>query len=327
VPLAAFLNRPVVFELQGLGDDQKRFFCLYVLQYLLLLRKHDTRAREVLQHVLIFDEGHNVFPKDQYGEHSVPSRLAREVREYGEAIIAATQQTDVSDSLIANSGTKIILRTDFPRDVEFASRLLHVDPKWLPRLPLGTGIVRSPTRYYQPFIFTFAEQPQKNVLVTDEAITERFDSLGQVDSAHVALALALRLDHFERFPSLFEFQPGGEDLFEASTLKCGEALGQGRAATLFQAGNRPDHGVPDHFCDIGASAQRLVGANFRPELLDDPGEKTPPESCDWLAGCNPSHAKVLPPCDDWCGAPWLEFGSQLPGHRESPAPPALPDRA
>jgi len=178
VPLATFLGRPVVFELQGLGDDQKRFFCLYVLQYLLLLRKHDSRAREVLQHVLIFDEGHNVFPKDQFGEHSVPSRLAREVREYGEAIIAATQQTDVSDSLIANSGTKIILRTDFPRDVEFASRLLHVDPKWLPRLPLGTGIVRLPTRYYQPFIFTFAEQPQKNVLVTDAQVGERFDQLG-----------------------------------------------------------------------------------------------------------------------------------------------------
>ncbi|HEY3439704.1 MAG TPA: DUF87 domain-containing protein [Paludibaculum sp.] len=178
VPLATFLDRPVVFELQGLGDDQKRFFCLYVLQYLLFLRKHDSRAREVLQHVLVFDEGHNVFPKDQFGEHSVPSRLAREVREYGEAIIAATQQTDVSDSLIANSGTKIILRTDFPRDVEFASRLLHVDPKWLPRLPLGTGIVRLPTRYYQPFIFTFAEQPQKNVLVSDAEVGARFDQLG-----------------------------------------------------------------------------------------------------------------------------------------------------
>jgi hypothetical protein len=176
--LGALLDRPVVFELQGLGDDQKRFFCLFVLQYLLLLRKHATAAREVLQHVLVFDEGHNVFPKDQYGEHSVPSRLAREVREYGEAIIAATQQTDVSDSLIANSGTKIILRTDFPRDVEFASRLLQVDPKWLPRLPLGTGIGRLPTRYYQPFLFTFAEQPQKNTLVTDESVRVRFDAVG-----------------------------------------------------------------------------------------------------------------------------------------------------
>ncbi len=29
--LAGFLDKPVVFELQGLGDDQKRFFCLYVL--------------------------------------------------------------------------------------------------------------------------------------------------------------------------------------------------------------------------------------------------------------------------------------------------------
>ncbi len=134
--------------------------------------------REVLQHVLVFDESHNVFPKDQYGEHSVPSRLAREVREYGEAIIAATQQADVSESLIANSGTKIILRTDYPKDVEFASRLLQVKPEWLSRLPLGTGIVRLPTRYYQPFLFTFPEQPQKNLMVEDTAVQERYDRQG-----------------------------------------------------------------------------------------------------------------------------------------------------
>jgi hypothetical protein len=174
ISLASFLDRAVVFELQGLGDDQKRFFCLYILQYLLLFRKNEAAAREVFRHVLVFDESHNVFPRDNHGEHSVPSRLAREVREYGEAIIAATQQTDVSESLIANSGTKIILRTDYPRDVDFASKLLQVKPEWLSKLPLGTGIARLPTRFYQPFVFTFAEQPQKNAPVEDGAVAIRW---------------------------------------------------------------------------------------------------------------------------------------------------------
>src|SRR5204862_465230 len=84
--IVELLDAPVVFELEGLGDDQKRFFCLYVLQYVLLLRKHQHVLREVLRHVLVFDESHHVFPKDQYATLSVPSRLAREVREYGEAI-------------------------------------------------------------------------------------------------------------------------------------------------------------------------------------------------------------------------------------------------
>jgi hypothetical protein len=170
---AAFLGFPVVFELQGLGDDQKRFFCLFVLHAVLQLRKNDTSAREILRHVLVFDEAHNVFPKDQYGVLGLPSRLAREVREYGEAIIAATQQADVAESLIANSGTKIILRTDYPKDVDFASKLLQIEPRWLSKLPLGTGIARLPTRYYSPFLFTFPAQPRKNTLVSDDAVRER----------------------------------------------------------------------------------------------------------------------------------------------------------
>ena len=164
------LSRPVVFELHGFGDDQKRFFCLFFLQGVLLLRKNASSARERLQHVLVFDEGHNVFPRERQGEVSVPARLAREVREYGEAIIAATQQADVSESLIANSGFKFILRCDYPRDVTFASQLLQIKPEWLPKLALGTGIARLPVRYYSPFLFTFGVQPIKNTIVPDAVV-------------------------------------------------------------------------------------------------------------------------------------------------------------
>ncbi|HEX8170977.1 MAG TPA: DUF87 domain-containing protein [Thermoanaerobaculia bacterium] len=85
-PVADLLGRAVVFELQGFGDDQKRFFCLFWLEVVLLLRKSSGAPREQLQHVLVFDEGHNVFPRERPGEVSVPARLAREVREFGEAI-------------------------------------------------------------------------------------------------------------------------------------------------------------------------------------------------------------------------------------------------
>lgn len=168
------LRHPVVFELQGFGDDQKRFFCLFFLQGVLLLRKNATAAREQLQHILVFDEGHNVFPRERPGEVSVPARLAREVREYGEAIIAATQQADVSESLIANSGFKFILRCDYPRDVTFASQLLQIKPEWLPKLPLGTGVARLPVRYYAPFLFTFGVQPIKNTTVPDAVVHEQW---------------------------------------------------------------------------------------------------------------------------------------------------------
>jgi len=180
--ISDLLTRPVVFELQGFGDDQKRFFCLFFLQAVLMLRKNASQAREVLQHVLVFDEGHNVFPRERQGEVSVPARLAREVREYGEAIIAATQQADVSESLIANSGLKFILRCDYPRDVTFASQLLQIKPEWLPKLALGTGIARLPVRFYSPFLFTFGVQPIKNMTIPDAVVHEQW-------ARHFALAL------------------------------------------------------------------------------------------------------------------------------------------
>jgi hypothetical protein len=164
------LQCAVVFELHGFGDDQKRFFCLFFLHGVLLLRKNSNTRREALQHLLAFDEAHNVFPRERLGEVSVPARLAREVREYGEAIIAATQQADVSESLIANTGFKLVLRCDYPKDVHFASALLQIKPEWLPKLALGYGIARLPVRFYSPILFTFPPQPIKNQHVTDEVV-------------------------------------------------------------------------------------------------------------------------------------------------------------
>jgi energy-coupling factor transporter ATP-binding protein EcfA2 len=179
---------PVVFELHGFGEDQKRFFCLYVLQSILLLRKNGSARREELQHVLVFDEAHNVFPKERLGEQSVPARLAREVREYGEAIIAATQQADVSESLIANSGFKFILRCDFPRDVQFASALLQIEGRWLPKLPLGHCIARLPVRFYSPFEFTYSDSHLKNLPTSEEMVRSAWSTHDLRTSAPVASA-------------------------------------------------------------------------------------------------------------------------------------------
>lgn len=118
-----------------------------------------------------------MFPRERMGEVSVPARLAREVREFGEAIIAATQQADVSESLIANSGFKLILRCDYPKDVTFASQLLQIEPRWLPKLPIGTGIARLPVRFYSPILFTFGVQPIKNLAIPDEEVHAQWSRL------------------------------------------------------------------------------------------------------------------------------------------------------
>ncbi|MBV9495332.1 MAG: hypothetical protein JOZ54_13880, partial [Acidobacteria bacterium] len=73
-----------------------------------------------------------------------------------------------------NSGIKVILRCDYPRDVTFASQLLQLKPEWLPKLAIGTGIVRLPVRYYTPILFTFGIQPIKNITITDAAVRDQW---------------------------------------------------------------------------------------------------------------------------------------------------------
>jgi len=183
------LSWPVVFELEGLGVDQKRFFCLFCLQAVLLVRKKQELERERFRHCLVFDESHHIFPRQRPGVHDVPSLLAREVREYGEAIIAATQQVDVSESLIANAGFKFILRCDYPDDVLFASRLMNLEGRLFSLLPVGFAIVRLPVRHYAPFLVAFKMQPIKNEWVNDGSVSVKYSShvLGQKKKESAAL--------------------------------------------------------------------------------------------------------------------------------------------
>lgn len=177
--LEEILSVPVVFELEGLGDDQRRFFCLYFLQAVFLYRKASSDKREVLKHILVFDESQNIFLREKYGGMlELPSRLAREIREYGESVIAASQQSDVSESLIANAGFKFVLRCDYPSDVLFASRLMNMDTKWFPKIPMGYCVARLPVRHLTPFLFRFDPQKVKEQNVPDSEVRERWEKHG-----------------------------------------------------------------------------------------------------------------------------------------------------
>jgi len=173
--LKELLNWPVVFELEGLGNDQKRFLCMFFLQAVFLYRKKGSLKREILRHMLIFDESYNIFPREKQGELELPSRLAREIREYGEGIIAASQQSDVSESLIANSGFKFVLRCDYPNDVLFASRLMQMDAKWFPKIQMGFCVARMPERHLSPFLFKYKRQQLKDENVLDDEVKDRYE--------------------------------------------------------------------------------------------------------------------------------------------------------
>jgi len=59
-------------------------------------------------------------------------------------------------------------------DVTFASQLLQIEPRWLPKLPIGSGIARLPVRFYTPILFTFSPQPIKNLTITDDEVHQQW---------------------------------------------------------------------------------------------------------------------------------------------------------
>jgi hypothetical protein len=168
------LDRNVVFELEGLGIDQGRTLSIYLLQSLLLLRKKQHLPKEILRHMLIFDEAQNIFIKEKQGDPpSIQSQLMREVRAYGEGVIALTQMLEnFSNSVKTNSYTTIVLPTSDPWDVKIMSETLQVKPEWISSIPRGHAIVRLRYRHQKPFLISFPEQPIKNMLVPDNKIRE-----------------------------------------------------------------------------------------------------------------------------------------------------------
>jgi hypothetical protein len=100
--------------------------------------------------------------------------LAREIRGSGDAVVATSALKAGLESHIARAGMKVIFRTDYPRDVTFAASLMQVEPRFLSRLRLGTGLSGLPVRYYRPFLLTFPEQSLKNTVVPDAVVRGRW---------------------------------------------------------------------------------------------------------------------------------------------------------
>lgn len=170
------LERRVVFELEGLGMAQAKMFCITYLMSVKLTRKRQSLPKEVLHHLTLADEAHNVFTKERRGDPpTVQSTVARELRELGEGIVTSTQSTDISESIIANSKTTIVLETRFPYDVRLMGDVLGVKHEYLPRIPLGQGIIRLPERSKTSLLFRFPQQPIKNQPTSDDLVRERYE--------------------------------------------------------------------------------------------------------------------------------------------------------
>jgi hypothetical protein len=158
VPIDVLLSRPVVMELEDLGDDETKSFVIgLLLVQLYEYRKSLMTAGGLdLAHILIIEEAHrllrNVTESGEGGNTRAKSveffcSLLAEIRTYGQGIIIADQiPTKLHSDSIKNTNLKIVHRTVAQEDREIIGRSMNMDQSqidYLSSLPRGFGAVYS----------------------------------------------------------------------------------------------------------------------------------------------------------------------------------------
>ncbi|MGQ0631629.1 MAG: ATP-binding protein [Sporichthyaceae bacterium] len=156
IDLDDLLGRPVVFEVEDLGDDRdKAFFIgslvIRLVEQLRLRQKHGLR-KPGLSHVLVIEEAHRLLRRvaeESPSAHAVTmfANLLAEIRSYGEGVVVAEQiPSKVIPDLVKNSAVKIMHRLpaeDDRRTVGATMNLTDDQSAHVVALEPGTAVAHS----------------------------------------------------------------------------------------------------------------------------------------------------------------------------------------
>ena len=141
VPIAELLSRPVVMELEDLGDDETKSFVIGILLVQLYEYRKSlmTKGAKKLSHILMIEEAHrllkNVPESGEGGNTRAKSveffcNLLAEIRTFGQGIIIADQiPTKIAPDTIKNTNLKIVHRTVALEDREAMGRAMNMTPE------------------------------------------------------------------------------------------------------------------------------------------------------------------------------------------------------
>jgi hypothetical protein len=179
-----FDNR-IIFELNSLGNVEKKFFSEYLLTYIYKLKKaNQNKISEEFNHAILVDEAHNIFLKNKtyFVSESVTDMIYREMREYGTCLICLDQHiSKLSDTVKGNSACHIAFQQQLPQDVFDVSAIMQLGEKKeiFSQLPVGHAIVKLSERYTSPFLIKVPYTDLRNFMISDEKIASKMDCVIQ----------------------------------------------------------------------------------------------------------------------------------------------------
>lgn len=141
VPISELLNRPVVMELEDLGDDETKSFVIGILLVQLYEYRKSlmTKGSKNLSHILMVEEAHRLLKNVSEGGEGGNTRaksveffcnLLAEIRTFGQGILIADQiPTKLAPDTIKNTNLKIVHRTVAQEDRETMGRAMNMSPE------------------------------------------------------------------------------------------------------------------------------------------------------------------------------------------------------
>ena len=178
-------DKKVIFELNSLGNVEKKFFAEYILTYIFKLKKANSeKTTGGFNHAILVDEAHNIFLKGNtyFVSESVTDMIYREMREYGTCLICLDQHlSKLSDTVKGNSACHIAFQQQLPQDVYDVSSIMQIPEKReiFTQLPVGYAVVKLSERYASPFLIKVPYTDLRNSNISDEKISNKMDCVVQ----------------------------------------------------------------------------------------------------------------------------------------------------
>ncbi len=186
IEIGDLLSKKAIFELNALGNIEKKFFCEFILTYIYKLKKaSQTKVINNFEHAILVDEAHNIFLKDKtnFVSESVTDMIYREMREYGISLICLDQHiSKLSDTVVGNSACHVAFQQQLPNDIETISKVMQLNDRkeFFSKLPVGSAIVKLSERYPNPFLIEVDEVDLRKEEITNSDIIGRMQYLFQV---------------------------------------------------------------------------------------------------------------------------------------------------
>lgn len=158
VPMETILNRPVIFELRRMGDDDEKALVMGLIFVMLYEAVQNRPLYGGLQHITLIEEAHRLLRNTQLHnatDQANPrgkavemfSDMMAEMRAYGEGFVVVDQMPNkLVPDVIKGSNLKIIHRLMALDDRSVVGNAIGLSDEqvdYLPRLTVGQAVVHS----------------------------------------------------------------------------------------------------------------------------------------------------------------------------------------